>query len=442
MNNRSYSPSAHAHLAQFHAGASISSRWLRFIASACIVLLCLAQHGAASTRGVYVGNEFYAPTETWQTNAHNSNFTALFLFTLQVNPNGDLRFNDNMVVQNGVYVGDPTWGSKLDGCRGGSVNRIELCIGNWGSTSFDNIRNLVASQGTGTNSILYRNFNALKNAIHVDAIQYDDEKTYHVSSAVAFGNMLAGLGWKVTLVPYTAQNFWVNVKNQLGSKVDHIYLQCYDGGAGNDPAQWIAAFGGFKVDPGLWGNTDTTTSAANKLRNWQLQLGITGGFMWLNGHLPGDAPKWGQALIDGLDSFEAENMAISALSDTVDAVSGSSYSNGAADILRANAIGDSVTYLVPNIPAGTYSVSVGMKKYISRGQFQLSGSRADANTYSNIGPVIDQYANTSGSYVEVNVGTWSPASTSDKLFKFTVVGKNASSDQYWISIDYIRLRRQ
>ena len=139
-------------------------------------------------------------------------------------------------------------------------------------------------------------------------------------------------------------------------------------------------------------------------------------------------------------AFEAESLTINASSDAVDVIVDSNYSNGQADILRSNAVGDSVTYLVPNVSAGTYTVYVGMKKLKSRGQFQLSASRADQNTYSNIGPVIDEYsANATGDYVAVNVGTWSPGTTNNKLFKFSVTGKNASSDQFWISVDYLWL---
>ena len=144
----------------------------------------------------------------------------------------------------------------------------------------------------------------------------------------------------------------------------------------------------------------------------------------------------------GTAFFEAEALTINSSSDTVDEVTDSNNSDGQANILRANAVGDSVVYLLPNIAAGTYSVSVGMKKYGSRGQFQLSGSRADQNTYTNIGAVIDEYGNSSGDYVEITVGNWTPGTTNDKLFKFSVTGKNASSDQYWISVDYIHLTKQ
>jgi len=140
--------------------------------------------------------------------------------------------------------------------------------------------------------------------------------------------------------------------------------------------------------------------------------------------------------------FEAEALAINSSTDTVDAVGDSNYSAGAANILRSNGAGDSVVYLVPNISSGTYTVSVGMKKNTSRGQFQLAASRADQNTYTNIGSVIDEYSNSSGDYVEVTAGSWTPGTTNDKLFRFSVTGKNAGSDQFWLSVDYIHLTKQ
>ncbi len=138
--------------------------------------------------------------------------------------------------------------------------------------------------------------------------------------------------------------------------------------------------------------------------------------------------------------YEAEALTVNSSTDTVSASGASQYSGGSGDILYANAVGDSVVYLVPNVAAGTYTVSVGMKQWTNRATIQLSGSRADQNTYTNIGSSIDEYnANGSGIWTEVTVGTWVPGTTNDKLFKFAVTGKNANSAGYDTSIDYIRL---
>ena len=118
-------------------------------------------------------------------------------------------------------------------------------------------------------------------------------------------------------------------------------------------------------------------------------------------------------------------------------------SNNDGMILDSNTVNDYVAFLLPAVAAGTYDVRVGLKKNNSRGIFQLSAQRADGTTgSSNIGGAIDEYA-TGPVYTEVDLGNWTPASTSDKAFKFTVTGKNAASGgtsfNYSIAVDYITL---
>jgi len=276
------------------------------LAGFVLLLLFPASVSADAVKGLYVGSDFYAPSAAIQSAARVSGFNRLFLSFLRVDVEGNITYNNTPVVQNGIYVGDPAWGMKLAALKTQPTNvkRIELTVGGGQEdASFSNIKNLIAAQGTAPNSILNKGFLALRKATGVDAIQLADEKTYDVPSAVAFGNMVAGLGLKIALRPTTNRDFWVAVKSQLGTHVDAIYLQCYADGADNDPDTWNRAFGDLKVYPGLWGNTDTPDSALMKMRNWQQTLGITGGYMWLNGFMPGDALKWSGALSYGLDSI-------------------------------------------------------------------------------------------------------------------------------------------
>jgi hypothetical protein len=115
-------------------------------------------------------------------------------------------------------------------------------------------------------------------------------------------------------------------------------------------------------------------------------------------------------------------------------------SNGEGSIIDANAIGDYVTYTVPNVAAGTYNVRVGVKKFNTRGIFQLSVSGVGTGS-SNVGAPQDLYA-AAEDYPELDLGTWSPGSTTDKYFKFSVTGKNSASSSYGIAIDYIKLLPQ
>ena len=67
---------------------------------------------------------------------------------------------------------------------------------------------------------------------------------------------------------------------ELGT-VDMVYLQCYDGGAGNSPCTWDDYFAGIPVYPGLWDTNDTPSQVEDHMNSWQTECGITGGFMWL-----------------------------------------------------------------------------------------------------------------------------------------------------------------
>jgi hypothetical protein len=139
--------------------------------------------------------------------------------------------------------------------------------------------------------------------------------------------------------------------------------------------------------------------------------------------------------------YEAENLAIAAQTTgtTVTNSSDTSLSNGAGSFFNATAANQYITYDVPSVSSGTYDVRVGVKYYNNKGQWQLAISRMDQQgSPANQGPVVDEY--TAGTnYGEVDLGTWSPSTTSDKAFKFTVVGKNSASSGYGIAVDYIKL---
>ncbi|MGC4073982.1 MAG: rhamnogalacturonan acetylesterase [Nibricoccus sp.] len=138
--------------------------------------------------------------------------------------------------------------------------------------------------------------------------------------------------------------------------------------------------------------------------------------------------------------FEAENLSILGSSgDSATPSSGdSNLSNSAGLSFAANAAGDSITLLLPNVAAGNYQIKVGVKNYTNRGIFQVATKAASGSTFGNIGSAKDQYA--SGVvYTEFIIGSFQPATTSDKHIRFTITGKNSSSSDYRLFIDYIKL---
>ena len=94
---------------------------------------------------------------------------------------------------------------------------------------------------------------------------------------------------------------------------------------------------------------------------------------------------------------------------------------------------------MPNIAARTYDVRVGIKSWNNKGIWQLAISRLDQQgSPTNVGPAVDEYTSGEG-LSEFDLGHWTPGTTSDKAFKFTVTGKNASSTGYGVALDYIKL---
>lgn len=248
------------------------------------------------------GNDYFQFTTPALAFDKASGFTTLIAFAMHVDADGTLEMGGGPVCSNGVYMGPANWGSLVNALKTAptTVTRYEVCIGGWLDTSYDNIESLINTQGTGPGSMLYRNFQALKNAVPgIDAINDDDEKTYDLNSSVGFANLLGGLGCKFTLVPYTSQSFWVSLNNGI-TNCDAIYLQCYEGGAGNDPGQWNTAFGhGVKVVPGQ----ESNTSSPGTFRSWYTETGVQGGFYYPD--VVFSSTYWSAAVIEANHSLPA-----------------------------------------------------------------------------------------------------------------------------------------
>ncbi len=142
--------------------------------------------------------------------------------------------------------------------------------------------------------------------------------------------------------------------------------------------------------------------------------------------------------------FEAESM-------TIPNYSGPDYrlltdpllNDGQGAILDSTAVGNYLTFLAPNIAAGTYDVKVRVKRINTRGIWQLAvGTAANfSGTKNNVGSPVDDYS-AGQQFTTIDLGTWTPGTTSDKWFRFTITGKNASSTGYTECFDYIRLTPQ
>ncbi|KAL1864422.1 hypothetical protein Daus18300_007654 [Diaporthe australafricana] len=255
------------------------------------VLICNVL--AANIRSIYL---FKDVLKSNTTAIKTSGFNSLIMFGVGVIDNGDIMYYSNtpgssdvLIASNGAYVGGTALSDKVKSFKTGTtgVNRVEI------SMNSQHIPDLMASPGPGSSTRLYRNFAALKAAWTLDAVNNDDESIYDVSSTVAFGKMLGAIGYRYTIAPYTNSGFWVSVKSQLNSGLaepnlllDRVYLQCYDGGAGNDPVGWQTTLG-LKVVPLVWVTNDskpsygtTPAQAQTKFSGWESRATLAGGGYW------------------------------------------------------------------------------------------------------------------------------------------------------------------
>ncbi len=224
-----------------------------------------------------------------------SGFNTLIIFNIGILGNGDIMYYSNtagskdaLVAANGSYVGGVALADKVRSFKAGNatgIDRVEI------SMNAQHVRDLMRNPGPSAASPLYRNFEALKTAWSLDAVNNDDESIYDVASTVAFAQMLGAVGYKYTIAPYTNTGFWVNVKTQLNNGLenpllDRVYLQCYDGGAGNDPRSWQSTLG-MKVVPLVWVTNDskpsqgtTAAQARSRFAGWTTRNALAGGGYW------------------------------------------------------------------------------------------------------------------------------------------------------------------
>ncbi|MBX9401074.1 hypothetical protein K4L06_07090 [Lysobacter sp. BMK333-48F3] len=231
---------------------------------------------------------------------------------------GDLYYNDTEIFANGKYVGPAEWIPLVNSLTLGEtgIERVWLSIGGGGVGDYGNIQKLIAEYGTGEKNPLYQNLVALKNTFPaIEAIDLDDEEMQDTKLIVEFSRMLGKIGFHVTFCPYYNPDFWVGCLAELEKSdpglVIAFNLQCYSGGAGNDPDDWIQALrqklgAGFPasfVIPGV--STDSTPNQVQQQYAQWASDGIGGGFLWTYESAGTQAPDYAAAIATGLGTAAA-----------------------------------------------------------------------------------------------------------------------------------------
>ena len=143
---------------------------------------------------------------------------------------------------------------------------------------------------------------------------------------------------------------------------------------------------------------------------------------WKDGLTPTPTPPPGLR-------YEAELIPRTSAGATTAVQNDSQNSGGRWMALLADGAGDSVEYTLPNVPAGTYDLSMKYKSHPSRGILSM---QLDDQP---IGPAeLDQYSNPPA-YPEIALGTFRFAAAGDHVIRQMTLGKNARSGAFTLSAD-------
>jgi len=127
-------------------------------------------------------------------------------------------------------------------------------------------------------------------------------------------------------------------------------------------------------------------------------------------------------------NFEAESLSYTGSGATTSVQTDTNSSGGKWVELAGNSVGDSITFTLPSIPAGTYQLKMEWKGNNTRGILQLAVDGA------NLGSTLDQYSS-GQTYPTTTFGNVTFSTTGTHDVRLTVTGKNSKSSSYQLSAD-------
>ena len=136
--------------------------------------------------------------------------------------------------------------------------------------------------------------------------------------------------------------------------------------------------------------------------------------------------------------FEAENLSVHNSNTPTVTYTDPPASDGAGLHIRSTAVNHFATVVIPNVNAGDYQLTARVKKWTSRGIIQMAIAQDPSGPFTNIGDPYDLYSSTD-LYTDLEALPVSFTTDGDKYLRFTVVGKNPSSSNFWVLLDTISL---
>jgi hypothetical protein len=285
----------------------------------------------------YAGEQQTEEFSQYISEIQSSAFNVVILSTFHVDTLGNL-FGSVPLVTNGVF--NPNWPSdqsdamnpvvpSLYQALAASGRTLLYSIGNSAGTAGDMaaLQQILAAPGSPAYQNLSNNIQILAQNLSISGVDFDFEPSEYSETngetVVAFTNFVNELGLQVTYCPYMVEQFWLDAQAQAyanaGSSqpvVSWYNLQCYSGGAGNSPADWVQAIESYGASKLGIDNPAAFIVAGYDLQGGPSGVqdrfalltrsdpGINGGFLWQLGDMvnlgPNAVAEYGAAVANGL----------------------------------------------------------------------------------------------------------------------------------------------
>lgn len=231
----------------------------------------------------------------------NSQFDTVILWSLHIDAVGTLIFNDTPLVKEGTAL--PALLSLvpyMEQMRSKSkMKNLLFSIGGWDCNDHQNMIALWSNDTTRTQ--LQKNFTVLVQTLDINGIDHDLEQHYSQDFQDIVVELTvwlhAELNVFTTYCPYTNSGFWLDCLAAVYGKLNEqpvkwFNLQCYAGGAGNTPSQWVNYVKDYSgrtgvtdvnnfIMPGYWAYTSGfSTSCPCDFESTFKEISVQGGFLW------------------------------------------------------------------------------------------------------------------------------------------------------------------
>ncbi len=252
--------------------------------------------------GVFDNQSNWSSYAGWIADIQGSAFNIIVFSTFHVDPNGNL-YGSVPLVTNGVFNPDGDLNPDLPSLYQGlqqAGKTLLYSIGNSSGTAGDmsSLQSILSDPSGTAYSNLQTNLGVLKSELGISGIDFDFEPDGYATEqqgvVTSFTNFCNSLDLFVTYCPFFSEQWWVDAQIAAVSNSGSVAwwnLQCYAGGFGNTPANWLSLIKDNAVAMGVSNpaafivpGTDTSqTPQATQavFAAWAGGApGLNGGFIW------------------------------------------------------------------------------------------------------------------------------------------------------------------